>query len=224
MFISPAVRVVLFDLDGTLVDHDSAARSGVLEFAQHFHIAGTPDELAHRWLSLERRWFTRFERGHVTHLEQRMGRCRDFLQRPDLSDDEALAVYEVYLAAYQAHWRAFDDAAPALDAALSSGRAVGVLTNGANPIQRLKMARTELDRPSLKMLTAVELGAAKPQPAAYAQALKRMGLSSATANHAVLIGDSFPNDVRGARRAGLRAVHLDRAGGGDIVSLNELRF
>lgn len=222
MIIPPSVRVVLFDLDGTLVDHSGAARSGVVDFAAHFGVPGSPEELARRWFALERRWFTRFERGRVTHLEQRIGRCRDFLDRPDYTEAEALEAYEVYLRSYRTHWRAFDDASAALDAAFASGRAVGVLTNGANPIQSEKMTQTGLNRAGLAMLTATELGAAKPQPASYARAVEKMGLDDA--RHAVLIGDSFPNDVRGARRAGLHAVYLDRTGVGEVSSLAEIRF
>lgn len=224
MYIPRSVRVVLFDLDGTLVDHVAAARIGLVEFAAHFGVPGAPEELARRWFSLERRWFTRFERGQVSHVGQRIGRCREFLDRPGWNDEEALAAYEVYLAAYLKHWRAFEDAAGALDAAFASGRQVAVLTNGANPIQSEKLTRTGLARPDLPVLTATELGAAKPQPAAYTRALQRLDLDPARVGDAVLIGDSLANDVRGARRAGLQAVHLSRVGGGEISSLNQLRF
>ena len=34
-----------------------------------------------------------------------------------------------------------------------------------------------------------------------------------------MVGDSLTNDVQGARTAGLHALHLDRAGDGDLRSL-----
>lgn len=216
------IQVVLFDLDGTLIDHSSAARAGVLDFTAHFDLPGTPEEIVRRWFAVERRWFTRFERGKVTHAGQRVERCREFLGRPDMSEEEALETYQVYLAAYRRSWQAFPDAASALDRAFASGRRVGVFTNGATDMQNDKLARTGLSRPGLVMLAATDLGAAKPQPASYAAALERMG--STGASRSVLIGDDLNNDVRGARKAGMHAVYLDRSGGGDVASLDEVEF
>ena len=38
-----------------------------------------------------------------------------------------------------------------------------------------------------------------------------------------MVGDSLTNDVQGARKAGLYALHLDRAGDGDLSSLSALK-
>lgn len=221
MRIPSDIQVVLFDLDGTLIDHEGAARAGVLDFAAHFHLPGTPEEIVRRWFAVERRWYTRFERGKVTHTGQRVERLREFLGR-DMTEDEALETYQVYLAAYRRSWHPFADAASALDRAFASGRRVGVFTNGATDMQNDKLAVTGLQRPDLVMLAATNLGAAKPRPESYAAALERMGL--AEASRSVLIGDDLNNDVRGARKAGMSAVYLNRAGGGDVASLDEVEF
>jgi HAD superfamily hydrolase (TIGR01509 family) len=67
-----------------------------------------------------------------------------------------------------------------------------------------------------------ELGAIKPDAAFYAQLCRRLGCAPADV---LMVGDTFANDVEGARAAGLQALHLDRsgvAGSGAIRSLADL--
>lgn len=218
MLLPADTRAVLYDLDGTLVDHEHAARAGVESWSRAL---GLPAGQWQRWLTIERRWFTAFENGEVSHLGQRVERCREFIGRPELSDDEALTLYEDYLAVYRSNWVAYPDALPSLQTALGRGLTVGILTNGAEEMQRAKLERTGLWLDGMIMCATVELGAPKPQPESYRAALSKVG---ASAGHTVMIGDSWENDVAGARRAGLHAVHLDRSGatGASISSLDEL--
>lgn len=224
MRIPSTVNYVLFDLDGTLVDHDHAARLGVLSFASQLGVTGEPDELVKRWAEIERHWFAEFEKGRATITGQRVERTRSFLGRPELTEADALATYDIYLAAYREHWRAYDDAAAALEAARVRGT-VGIFTNGGIDMQTGKLQVSGLYSDDLIMLCAPELGAAKPQPAVYEAVLDVLGVNADRAHEVAVIGDSFPNDVAGARAAGMVAIHLDRHGAsGDVSSLREIEF
>jgi putative hydrolase of the HAD superfamily len=69
-----------------------------------------------------------------------------------------------------------------------------------------------------------DLGVGKPAAEIYARTLRLLG---ADGTQAIMVGDSYANDVEGARAAGLRAVWLDRGreGGGEgqrIESLAQL--
>lgn len=70
------------------------------------------------------------------------------------------------------------------------------------------------------------VGVAKPDPAIFPFALVPMGLAP---ERCAYVGDSFRNDVEGARAAGLTPVHLDPLGLGPdgdhlrIASLGDLR-
>jgi len=63
------------------------------------------------------------------------------------------------------------------------------------------------------------VGWEKPHPEIFARAVAAFGL---TPGEVVHVGDHRREDVEGARAAGLQALHLDRAGGGDLASLAEL--
>jgi putative hydrolase of the HAD superfamily len=68
-------------------------------------------------------------------------------------------------------------------------------------------------------VSSAEAGALKPDPAIFEAALALAGCS---ADEAVHVGDTREEDVEGAEAAGIRALLLDREGGGDIASLEEV--
>jgi putative hydrolase of the HAD superfamily len=68
-------------------------------------------------------------------------------------------------------------------------------------------------------ISSAVAGARKPDPAIFAPALE---LAGCTAEEALHVGDTPEEDLDAARAAGIRALLIDRKGGGDIASLEEL--
>lgn len=105
-------------------------------------------------------------------------------------------------------FRLFPDALPALDALGRAGVALAVVSNWdhglADVLERLGVA----DRFGAVVASATA-GAAKPDAAIFHAALARLGVPPARALHC---GDLPAKDCLGARRAGLTAVLIDRAG------------
>ena len=209
MASSPALRAVVFDLDGTLLDHRRSTRAGLTRWlAQHDQAWSEPVERA--WFAAEEEHFGAWRRGEISHTEQRRRRLRDFLPAVGhpVGDDEALdATFREYLAAYQASWIGFDDVDAALDAVVERGLATAVLTNGTRELQEAKLAALGvLDRIG-PVLCAAEIGVAKPHPDAFAAVCDRLGLPASTV---LYVGDEHQVDIVGARAAGLRALLVDR--------------
>jgi putative hydrolase of the HAD superfamily len=219
---------VLLDLDGTLVDHESAVRDALRAWLPSLGVPAT-DEVVALWAVAQERHLVAWRERRVSFQEQRRRRLRDFLPSVGVrfvDDDEHLdQLFDGYLHWYEQAWRAFDDAEDALTAISRAGLATAVLTNGTVAQQTGKLARVGLLGRVGPVYTAEGIGSAKPAPRAYLIACDRLGLPPA----AVLnVGDRYDLDVEGARAAGLRAVHLDRNGGGPmrehsrIASLREL--
>jgi putative hydrolase of the HAD superfamily len=221
------VRGVIFDLDGTLLDH----RGSVVTALQGWlpELGASPDRhLPAAWLAAERRHFPDWRARRISFGEQRRRRLKDFLPLIGhrVGDDEQLdSVFAGYLAWYERSWRAFDDAADAVRAVTGAGLSIAVLTNGTTLQQNAKIAKIGLTGKLGPVLTADDLGAAKPDPGAYLAACRQLDLRTGEVLH---VGDLYDLDVVAAREAGLRAVYLDRTDEGPhdeperITSLDQL--
>jgi HAD superfamily hydrolase (TIGR01509 family) len=101
---------------------------------------------------------------------------------------------------------AYPDARPALIRARQAGARIIVVSNWdvslADVLERVGLAPL-VDG----VVTSAAVGAAKPAPAIFAHAL---GLAGVTAEHALHVGDSLDEDVRGALACGIRAVLVRR--------------
>ncbi|MEV8508312.1 HAD family hydrolase [Actinoplanes sp. NPDC051475] len=203
------LRGVLLDLDGTLVDHASAADAGLRAWLPKIGRAATDAAVA-RWTALQEPHLAAWRAGTISFAEQRRRRLRDFLGTT-AADAELDDIFAGYLHHYEAAWRAYDDVPDALRAIAEAGLATAVLTNGSTVQQRKKLERTGLGGRVGPVFTVEDLGAAKPDPAAFARACSRWGLAPA---EVLSVGDDHAYDVAAARAAGLRAAHLDRLGTG----------
>lgn len=94
---------------------------------------------------------------------------------------------------------------------LARDHRLGLITNGAGDVQREKLAATALAPRFDAIVISAELGVGKPDRRIFEAALAALGVP---AGDAVVVGDSLDRDVAGAHRAGVRSVWLDRAGGG----------
>lgn len=198
------LAAAVFDLDGTLVDQKSAASSAVIPWAAELGITDT--EVPARWAEIADRHYRRYQRREISFEGQRRERVREFVDA-DLTDAEASRIFSGYLARYEAGWRLFDDAIPALRRARAAGLAVAVLTNGDRTQQWQKAVRFGLEGEIDAMVCSSELPAGKPDRRAFEAISERIGVRPESA---VMIGDSPGTDIRGALDSGMAAVLLDR--------------
>lgn len=215
---------MLLDLDDTLVDHQGAADAAVVAWAAE-HGIHDPG-VRRRWAAVSAVHYGRYQRRELSFADQRRARVRELLSL-EVDDTDADDLFTGYLRRYEAGWRLFDDARPALRRARSAGLVVAVLTNGDEEQQRRKLHLVGLEDEVDVLVASSSLPAGKPDVRAFRGALARIG---AHAEEALMIGDSLEEDVRGALRAGLDAVLVDRSGDGrsrdvrTVASLDEVTF
>jgi len=205
------VRAVLFDLDGTLMDHDAARDAAVAGL-----LAGD-STLADEWRRLEARHYDDYAAGRCSFQEQRRRRVRGIhaaMGREQPADAACDDWFAAYLTRYRAGWAAFADVPAALAALAEAlpGVRLGIVTNGEGEPQRAKLAAIGLTERFPVFVASAEVGMRKPDAEVFQHACERLGVATHEAAH---VGDRLDLDALGAAGAGLRGVWLDRAGDGD---------
>jgi len=205
-------RAVLIDLDDTLVDHRHAIHTTLkaLHEADARLQALELDFVLAEWHRLLDEMYEDVALGRTTLAESRVRRYHHFyaLAGAPIARDEALAIAERHLATYMASRRVVPGADHLLRA-LKAHVPVAVVTNSTLREQREKLATFGLIEYVDLLVTSEEFGAAKPDPGIFRHALARLGVD---ARDAVMVGDSWENDVIGAAGVGMRAVWLNRTG------------
>jgi putative hydrolase of the HAD superfamily len=103
-------------------------------------------------------------------------------------------------------WRVFDDVLPTLKALSARGVRLAALSNWDERL-RVLLDRLGLEVFFEAIIVSCEVGALKPSPVIFRQAVAKLGLPPEAILH---VGDSFEMDVQGARNAGLASVQVMR--------------
>ena len=226
-----SIDAVLFDIDETLVDLQSAMGSTLqavgAEDLAHFTAA---DWQAYTSLFAAdpKGHYDAYLAGRLSFADQRVLRIQHAREQAGLApldSDTARAWNEAYETALPQYFRAFDDVAPLLDWLEARGIAYGAVSNNVHDYQRAKLDGAGLERVT-HLVGTDTLGVAKPHPAMYLEGVRLLGTAPA---ETLYVGDNRLLDAEGSTAAGLVGVWLNRSGevvedfdGGMVASLNQL--
>ena len=120
----------------------------------------------------------------------------------------ARACAEELVRAWEQHERftLYEDALPALAALREHGVKIGLISNGSRDLEEF-VSHHGLDADCA--IGSRAFGRTKPHPEIFRHALELLGVEPA---EAAMIGDSYEDDIEGARALGMKAFLLDRDG------------
>ena len=212
------VRGILFDIDGTLIDHDKAQERALARF----HAARKGEDalwdletFAREWEHASSSYFDEYIKGAITFRELRALRTQYVYGKHGISlaHRDAYDLYLQYKAFYEASWDLYDDVLPCLDALGSY--VLGVVSNGSSGQQRRKLVSMGIGRYFSVQVMSEDIGCAKPKKEIFLYAAELMRLSP---QEIVVVGDDEKTDIRGAVEAGMHTILLSRNGTAPVTT------
>lgn len=200
-------KTIFFDLDNTLFDHMRAEQTTLrillAEDASFSNIA--PENFLHIYDKYNTILWKKMGDGEITPDELKVLRFKltfGELNLPPIDFDE---FSRMYLNTYSKQTYMVQNTIEILDY-LKPKFELGILSNGFTKVQEDKLSRLELHSYFKYNIYSEDVGAAKPHVEIFEEALK---LSNRKPNQVVYIGDSYENDIVGAKRAGWHAIFFN---------------
>lgn len=202
------MTTIIFDVDDTLYDQ-------LRPFQQAFDdVFADPSIPIEELFTYSRIYsdevFQQSEEGVISKLEMQIYRIRKALEHYDrLINDQEGADFQHRYQYYQSQLQLDPDMKAALDLCVQHNIQIGIITNGPAQHQRKKIRQLKLKTwvPEEYIFVSGELGIAKPDIRVFQRVEKVMQLDKANTYY---IGDSYTNDIIGAKRAGWQAIWINR--------------
>jgi putative hydrolase of the HAD superfamily len=208
------VRVVFFDIGGTLAYPHPSFNGLIAQVCQAHGLAVTPEDAG------------RVEPNVWAHIARRKDAGRGFSLTTDDSKAFWLWVYRTYLSelghaaaaetdlpqrlldtfVLSESYRLYDDVIPTLDRLRNAGYRLGVISNWEAWLDRLMVDLAISDFFEVTVVSG-NAGIEKPNPRIFEIALEGAGVQPSEAVH---IGDNPTDDIVGAAGVGIRGILLDR--------------
>ena len=203
------MKAVIFDIDDTLYDQLEPFRTAYEEvFGGRFEI-----DMQGLFAARSRRSNEVFEAamaGEISMDEMFIYRGQKAFadMGVEITPQEALDFQHAYERS-QERITLSDTMKEVLEVCKNAGFLLGILTNGPAQHQRKKVQILGTDRwiSPQHVIISAECGVSKPDAAIFRCAQEKLGVS---AGDCIFIGDSFENDIIGAKRAGWQAVWLNK--------------
>lgn len=200
---------IIFDLDDTLYDQTLPFRKA---FRKLFQDPFTDEEIEKIYIASRKYSDALFEKnqaGELSLLEMQTYRIKAACHEFDiaLSDQQAVEFQEAYLAEQQ-KITLYDELKELLDDLFNQTKQLAVLTNGDEDHQSMKINQLNLAKwiPEEHIFISGSIGHAKPKQEVFRFIEKKLQLDKSTT---VYIGDSFDNDIVGAKQAGWQAIWMN---------------
>ncbi len=208
--MNATIRGVIFDLDDTLFDRDRAIIQTLNRMAGKFDglFRGIePTMLVKVFIESDQKAMEEFKAG-ATVKESRLKRNQLFLRTLGRDERYAAEINDFYVKTLPA-MRTFLPGARATINKLVGLVKVGIITNGSPDVQYRKLESLGIKHLLSCIVISEEIGIRKPDARIFLRAAAHLDEEQ---GGLLYVGDSYENDVVGAKNAGCRAAWFNPHG------------
>ena len=195
-------KVLLWDLDNTILDFNLAQRNSLIYVFERFNLGECSDETIEKFSEINAAHWQMLERGEITKNALGKSRFKELLSFCGKTGMASPAEMNSEFENGICHTIAFVDNSFGLLNYLKRNFTLYCITNGAKDVQRQRLKVSMLYRVFEDVFISDEIGYDKPNKEFFDYALKK--IIPCEKEEILVIGDSLSSDMRGANNAGLK--------------------
>ena len=205
----PRFDILLWDVDGTLLDFIAAEKAAVQTLFREFGLGECTDEMVERYSRINKEYWERLERGELSKPEILVRRFADFFASEGLDASKAPEFNEQYQVGLGDTVVFCDDSYELLSSLRGRVKQYAV-SNGTVVAQTRKLRRSGFDRLLDGVFLSEELGYEKPATEFFDRVFAAIG--EPDRERVLIVGDSLTSDITGGNRAGIRTCWYNPKG------------
>ena len=195
------INILLWDVDGTLLDFKAAECAAVKRLFCEFSLGECTDEMVRRYSEINEGFWQRLERNEITKQQVLIGRYRQFFREIGVP----VSLAEEFNERYQLRLGdtiVFRDDSYNIVKSLQGKVRQYVVSNGTIVAQSRKLRLSGLGDLMDGIFLSEALGAEKPNKEFFAKVIEQIHPDSM--DHVMIVGDSLTSDIRGGNNARIR--------------------
>ena len=205
----PRFDILLWDVDGTLLDFIAAEKAAVQTLFREFGLGECTDEMVERYSRINKEYWERLERGELSKPEILVRRFADFFASEGLDASKAPEFNEQYQVRLGDTVVFCDDSYELLSSLRGRVKQYAV-SNGTVVAQTRKLRRSGFDRLLDGVFLSEELGYEKPATEFFDRVFAAIG--GPDRERVLIVGDSLTSDIAGGNAAGIRTCWYNPKG------------
>ena len=201
------IKVILWDIDGTILDFIAAEKEAIKSTFAHFNLGEVTDEDIKVYSAINKSYWKRLETGELTKPQILKGRFVDFFKLKGIKFDD----FDAFNAEYQVRLGDtvcfFDDSYNIIKTLKGKVKQYAV-TNGTKLAQDRKLEKSGLIDLFDGVFISEVVGAEKPSQVFFDKVFDQIGQYEK--GEVLIVGDSLSSDMLGGNNAGILCCWYDR--------------
>lgn len=194
------IKVILWDIDGTLLDFKAAEREAIRSCFAHFGLGICSDEMLQTYSKINDAYWKRLERNEISKIEVLEGRFRDFFETYQFDTSVVSAFNKEYQIRLGDTVCFHENGLETVKACKGKVKQYAV-TNGTKIAQERKLANSGLIHLLDGVFISDVIGIEKPGKGFFDAVFDEIGTYDPA--EVIIIGDSLTSDIRGGNNAGI---------------------
>lgn len=193
-------KYLLWDIDGTILDFESAEKAAIKTLFERFNLGECSDEMIERYSKINRKYWQMLERGEMSKEKILVERFVEFFSKEGMNAGISDSFNREYQLALGDTIVFCDDAMDIIKEQKKKFEIV-LVTNGTAVAQKKKLEKSGLQDIVSHIFISEIVGYEKPDINFFKKVISEVGINDLS--DVLIIGDSLTSDIQGGYNAGI---------------------